>query len=102
MRFLERIDENERQAELEKLSKHPCRLVVVERSFEQPLQNVSRNLSKEGLKIKFDPMLTENTKNVQGAPATGIGKAIEVVNCAMKKVNHGLYRGDVFRKDPNL
>ena len=90
MRFLERIDENERQAELEKLSKHPCRLVVVERSFEQPLQNVSRNLSKEGLKIKFDPMLTENTKNVQGAPATGIGKAIEVVNCAMKKVNHGL------------
>ena len=45
-------------------------------------------------------MLTEDTKNV--APATGIGKAIEVVNCAMKKVNHALYRGDVFRKDPNL
>ena len=91
-----------RQAELEKLSKHPCRLVVVERSFEQPLQIVCRNLSKEGLKIKFDPMLTENTKKVQVAPATGIGKTIEVVNCAMKKVNHPLYRGDVFRKDLNL
>ena len=98
MSFLEGIDENERQVELEKLSKHPCRLVVVGRSFEQPLQNACRNLSKEGLKIKFDPMLTENTKNVQVAPTTGIGKAIEVVNCAMKKVNHALYRGDVFRK----
>ena len=92
MRFLERIDENERQTELEKLSKHPCRLVVVERSFEQPLQNVCRNLSKEELKIKFDPMLTENTNNVKVAPTTGIGKAIELVNCAIKKVNHALYR----------
>ena len=43
-------------------------------------------------------MLTEDTNNVQVAPITGIGKAIEVVNCAMKKVNHALYRGDVFRK----
>ena len=43
-------------------------------------------------------MLTEDTKNVQVAPTTGIGKAIEVVKCAMKKVNHALYRGDVFRK----
>ena len=30
-------------------------------------------------------MLTENTKNVQVAPTTGIDKAIEVVNCAIKK-----------------
>ena len=97
MSFLEGIDENERHVELEKLSKHPCRLVVVERSFEQPLQNACRNLSKERLKIKFDPMLAENTKNVQVAPSTGIGKAIEVVNCAMKKVNQALYRGEVFR-----
>ena len=65
MSFLEEIDENERQAELEILSKHPCRLVVDERSFEQPLQNACRNLLKEGLKIKFDPMLIENTKNVK-------------------------------------
>ena len=85
MRFLEGIDENERKVELDKLTKHFCRLVVVERSFEQPLQNASRNLAKEGLKIEFDPMLTENTKNVQVAPTTGIDKAIEVVNCAIKK-----------------
>ena len=98
MSLLEGTDENKRQVELEKLSKHPCRLVVVERSFEQPLQNACRNLSKEGLKIKFDPMLTENTKKVQVATTTGIGKAIEVVNSAMKKVNHALYRGEVFRK----
>ena len=43
-------------------------------------------------------MLTENTKNVQVATTTGIGKAIEVVNSAMKKMNHALYRGEVFRK----
>ena len=43
-------------------------------------------------------MLTENTKNVQVAPKTGIGKAIEVVNCAIKKVNHALCRGKVFGK----
>ena len=43
-------------------------------------------------------MLAENTKNVQIAPTSGIGKAIEVVNCAMKKVNHALYCGEVFRK----
>ena len=98
MSFLEGIDENERQVELEKFSKHPCRLVVVEPSFEQPLQNACRNLSKEGLKIKFDPLLTENTKNVQVAPTTGIVKATEVVDCAMKKVNHALYCGEVFPK----
>ena len=98
LRFLEGIHESERQVELEKLSEHPCRLVVVDRSFEQSLQNACRNLSKEGLKIKFESMLTEKTKSVQVAPTTGIGKAIEVVNCAMKKVNHALYRGEVFRK----
>ena len=75
-RFLEGIHENERQVELEKLSEHPCRLIVVDRSFQQSLQNACRNLSKEGLKIKFESMLTENTKNVQVAPTTGIGKAI--------------------------
>ena len=56
--FLEGIDENERQVELGKLSKHPCRLVLVERSFEQPLQNACRNLSKEGLKIKYHLNMT--------------------------------------------
>ena len=40
-RFLEGIQENERQVELEKLSEHSCRLVVVDRSFEQCLQSVS-------------------------------------------------------------
>ena len=43
-------------------------------------------------------MLTENTKNVQVAPTTGIGKAIEVVNCAINKVNHALCRGKIFGK----
>ena len=98
LRFLEGIQENERQVELVKLSGHPCRLVVVDGSFKQSLQNASRNLSKEGFKIKFESMLAENIKNVQVAPTTGIGKATEVVNCAMKKVNHALYRGEVFRK----
>ena len=97
LKFLEAIQENERQVELEKLSEHPCRLVVVDRNFEQSLQNFCRNLSKEGLKIKFESMLTENTTNVEVAPTTGTGKAIEVVNCAMKKVNHALYP-EVFRK----
>ena len=95
LRFLEGIHENEPQVELEKLSEHPCRLVVIDRNFEQPLQNACRNLSKEGLKIKFESMLTKSTKNVQVAPKTGIGK---VVNGAMKKVNHALYRAEVFRK----
>ena len=43
-------------------------------------------------------MLTENTKNVQVAPVTGIGKAIGVVNCAMKKMSYALYRGEIFQK----
>ena len=42
-------------------------------------------------------MLTENITDVHVTPPTGIGKAIEV-NCAMKKMNHALYRGEVFRK----
>ena len=71
---------------------------MAERSFERPLQNAGINLSKEGLKIKFDSMLTENTKNVQVSPTTGIGKAMEVGNCAMKKVSHVLYRGEAFQK----
>ena len=43
-------------------------------------------------------MLTESTKSVQVAPTTWIGKAIEVVNCAMKKVDHALNCGEVFWK----
>ena len=43
-------------------------------------------------------MLTENTKNVQVAPTTRLGKATEVVNCAMKKMNHTLYCAEVFQK----
>ena len=43
-------------------------------------------------------MITEDTKNIQVPPTTGIGKATEVVNCVMKKVNLALYRGEVFRK----
>ena len=98
LRFLEGIHENGRQFELEKLSEHPCKLVVVDRSFEQSLQNACRDLSKERLKIKFESMLTENTNNVQVVPTTGVRKAIGVVNFAMKKVNQALYRGEVFRK----
>ena len=98
LRFLEGIHENERQVELEKLSEHPYRLVVVNRSSEQSLQNAGKNLSKEGLKIKSEFMLTDKTKNVQVAPTTGIVKAIEVVHCAIKKVNHALDCGEVFRK----
>ena len=52
---------------------------MVDRSFEQSLQNACRNLPNEGLKIKFESMSTKNTKNV-------------------KKVNHALYRGEVFSK----
>ena len=85
MGFLEVIHENERQVEFEKFSEHPCRLVVVDRRFEYPLQNACRNLSKEGLKIEFESMLTENTKKVQIAPTTGIRKAFEVVMKKMKK-----------------
>ena len=48
--------------------------------------------------MKFDSMITEDTKNIQVAPTIGIGKATEVVNCVMKKVNLALYRGEVFRK----
>ena len=43
-------------------------------------------------------MLKENTKNLQVVPTTGIDKAIEVVNCTMKKVDHVLYRSEVFWK----
>ena len=81
-----------------KLNLRNCRLVMVDRSFKQSLQNACRNLPKEGLKIKFESMSTKNTKKVQVAPTTGIGKATEVVNCAVKKVNHALYRGEVFSK----
>ena len=98
LRFLEGIHENGRQFELEKLSEHPCKLVVVDRSFEQSLQNACKDLSKERLKIKFESMLTENTNNVQVVPTTDVRKAIGVVNFAMKKVNQALYRGEVFRK----
>ena len=98
LRFLEGIHENGRQFELEKLSEHPCKLVVVDRSFEQSLQNACKDLSKERLKIKFESMLTENTNNVQVVPTAGVRKAIGVVNFAMKKVNQALYRGEVFRK----
>ena len=46
LNFLEGIDENERQVELEKFSEHSCRIVVVDWSFEKPLQNTCRNSSK--------------------------------------------------------
>ena len=80
------------------MSKHPCKLVVLDRSFKQPLRNACRNLSKEGLKNKFGSLLTGNTKNVEVVPTTGIEKTIDVFNCALKKVNHALYCDEVFWK----
>ena len=35
---------------------------------------------------------------MQVPPTSCIEKAIEVINCAMKKVNHALYCGEVFQK----
>ena len=98
MSFLEGVHENEGQTEVWKLSEYPCRLAVVDYNFDRPLQNTCRNLSKEGLKTQFDSLLTENTKNAQVAPTTYIRETIEVVNYAMKKVNHALYLGEVLWK----
>ena len=84
--FLEGIHEIERQVDIEKLSEHPCTLDVVDRSFEQPVQNACKNLSKEGLKIKFESVLTER-KYQESTSCTNnwYRKIIKVVNCAVKK-----------------
>ena len=50
LNFLEGTDENERQVELEKLSKHPYGIVAVDWIFEKPLQNTCRSFSKHYVK----------------------------------------------------
>ena len=46
----------------------------------------------------FDGASLQNDVEIFVEPTTGIGKAIKVVQCAMKKVNHALYRGEVYAK----
>lgn len=84
--------------ELEKLSSHPGWLVVADYSYRGLPQNAYRNLSKEGLKVNLDTVLTEDINNVQVAPTIVIVKGTEDVNCAMTKVSHVLHLDEVFKK----
>lgn len=66
-------EENAKQ----ELCDHISRLVVVEQAFSIPLQTACRNLSKDGLKIKFVDTFARNHGNERETvvePGTGLGK----------------------------
>ena len=94
LKYLE--DEN---IDTSNISKHPCRLVVIDPSFENAMSNAWIHLSKEGLNIEHDTKLVrDKTEKIEVAPSTGIGKAIEVVRDSMKDLNHALYHGHIYTK----
>ena len=80
------------------ICKDICRLVVVDERYSATLEYSCKKLNESGVAIKFDGAKVQTNVNMYIEPTTGIGKAIKTVQCAMKKVNHALYRGEVYAK----
>ena len=80
-----------------------CRLVVCNLStYGEVIKHTTANLIKDGMQLDMK-LKSENSSiiedvRVQYEPNTAVGKAIKAVSSVMKKVNHALYKGDVYRK----
>ena len=75
-------------------------MTVVDPSFEVPLRTAAMNLSQDKMKIKFHCRESSGSLAVEVTPSTGFGKTIAAVASAMKKLNHALYRGQIYAKCP--
>jgi len=78
--------------------KTPCLFIAVDNGLTVPLQNAVANLSAEGMNISFKSKTLLVLPEVDVEPGTGIGKALRIVEIAMKKVGHCLYRGEVYKR----
>ena len=84
------------------LHKRPCRIIVVQKLYHPILSNVVNNLSKDGFVsdlVTSDGDISLLDGAVVRQPNTLVGKALHVVSCVMKKVQHCIHRGGVYSKN---
>ena len=75
-------------------------MIVIDKNFETGMETACRNLCHDGLKIKFQNLSDQETKNIEVTPTTGIGKAIQIFQKILEKAKHALYRGEIYCKCP--
>ena len=78
----------------------PCKIFATSASLETSIKKASRNLKTDG----FIHLLSENedySSDLPLEPSTTLGRAIESVRKIMKKLDHRLYQGLVYRKCEN-
>jgi len=78
--------------------KTSCNLVAVDKGLFYSLKNAYYNLKNDGMNISYNFEENNLAGNLRIEPTTGIGKAIQIVKCAMKKVGHALYSGEIYKK----
>ena len=85
------------------LMKQPGRIVVPNvEGYGDVLKTAVVNLKQDGciLDMYCNEAITFPTKSVARNPETLLGKALKNVALVMKKVDHALYKGDIYRKAP--
>lgn len=79
----------------------PCRLVVCNESCREALVKSYQNLIDDDMVLTMmNTAGTIATKSVTAEPTTNLGKSIETVSRILMKANHGLYKGNIYKKEP--
>lgn len=79
----------------------PCRLVICNEGCRAALVQSYQNLIDDDMVLTMTDMpATIATKTVTAEPTTNLGKSIETVSRILTKTNHGLYKGNIYRKEP--
>ena len=91
-----------RSAAFQALMKKPLRIVVVnEKGYGDLLRKSSANLLEDGCCHDLDVEVGNIVPMaVPSQSSSSVGKAIDRIRLVMKKVEHGLYKGDVYRRVP--
>jgi len=86
---------------IKKLNKMPCRMVIVNEVYRAPLELACSNLRKDGMFIDCTTStLKVNSAPLNIEPTTGIGKSLKVMKAILKRMDHGLFRGEIYRLAP--
>ena len=87
------------------LCPEPCRAVVVNaKDFSRTLPLAIERLQSDGFSVQLEyrlPTLSKAPPHPTNKAAQGIEKAVRVVEYAMERLDHVLYRGDVYKRPEN-
>ena len=83
--------------ESQKFAKTPCHILLCNKGNKELLNKASSYLSKDGFKHCVNE--TTVSKEVLEIEATStLGKAVQSIRLMMQRLQHALYRGQIYRK----